>query len=267
MQRIIITSLLVSVFSLLSACGGGNPRTAASPFEAYEKGKTYFEKGEFDKAVIALTSVFDFGRAHEYAADAQWLLAESQYQDKNFILAANEYERFMALYSGDERTVDAEYKRALSYYNLSPPFDLDQTDTEKAITYLRLFLNRNRTHPLATDVGAKIDELQEKQALKEYESGKLYHKREQYQASAIQFERVLDKFPNTKYAAMALVGAMQAWTDYSDVSVDSRKKERLDKAIEIYNRLVQIFPGRPELKEAELIYGGIQKRLETISTI
>lgn len=244
---------------------GGNPRTAASPFEAYEKGKGFFDEGNYGKAIISLTSVFDFGRAHEYAADAQWLLAESHFQDKSYLLAANEYERFMALYSGDERVVNAEYQRAISYYKLSPPFDLDQTDTEKAITYLRLFLNRNREHPLAADVGLKIDELQLKQALKEYESGKLYHKREQYRASAIQYERVLDKFPNTEYAAKALVGAMQAWTDFSEVSIESRKKERLDKAIDVYNRLVQIFPGRPELKDAELIYQDIQRRLAEIT--
>lgn len=259
-------TFLVTVSFLTVGCGGSNPRTAASPFEAFEKGKGYYESGDFDKAVLSLNSVFDFGRAHEYAADAQYLLAEAHFQDENYILAANEYERFMALYSGDERLVQAEYQRALSYYELSPAFDLDQSDTEKAITYLRLFLNRNREHPLAIEVGNKIDELQSKQALKEYEAGKLYHKREQYLASAIQFERVLDKFPNTEYAAKALVGAMQAYVDYSDKSIDTKKKERLDSAVEIYNRLVQLFPGREELKEAESIFVGIESRLAALKS-
>jgi len=172
----------------------------------------------------------------------------------------------MALYSGDERKVNAEYQRALAYYQLSPPFDLDQSDTEKAITYLRLFLNRNKEHPLSTDVGSKIDELQEKLAFKEYQAGKLYHKREQYLASALQYERVLDKFPNTPYAAKSLVGAMEAYVDYSTNSVDEKKLERLDKAVEIYDRLVQLFPGRAELKEAEVIFGQIEKRKEELQS-
>jgi outer membrane protein assembly factor BamD len=249
---------------LLAACGGSRRAASDNPELAYQKGLAYFEKGSYDQAIEQLQRVFEFGRVNEWADDAQYTLARAYYEDHQFLLAANEFDRFVGLYPRDERVEDAAYYRAMSYYKLSPPFSLDQADSERAVEYLRLFLGTYPKSERAKEIGLKIDELQQKLARKLLSKAMLYERAEYYEAAAITFERVLDKYPSTGIVDESILGAMRCWVAYADQSIPSKKRERLQNAVEAYNRLVQLFPDSALLKDAEAIYEGIQDRLETL---
>lgn len=198
--------------------------------------------------------VFDFGRAHEWAADAQFMLAESYFNSGQFLLAANEYDRFAQLYSGDSRVEEAHFKRAMSYYELSPMYELDQNDTRQAITYLRLYASLYPQGRFLEAAGRMIDELQSKLAHKQYAAAEMYERQREYQSAALTYERVLDSYPNTEWAPKAMLGAIRSYILYAELSIESLRAERLDRAIETYESLIQIFPDAPVLKEAELLY-------------
>ena len=250
--------LLVLLVFMVGCSGSGRVRYD-TPQEAYDKGMEFFEKGRYARAAEYLQGVFDFGRTHALAADAQLYLARSYRGNKEFLLAANEYSRFIQIYRSDPRVPDAEYEYAMTFYARSPEYQLDQTDTERAITQFQLFINRYPTSPLVMDAEQKIIELREKLARKQYESARLYERREIYSAAAQSFETVFDKFPDTQWADDALVGAMRAYIAYSKQSVLIRQIERLDEAVANYERLIQIFPDSPLLKEAELLYEQIEE--------
>lgn len=250
--------------TLLAACGGSNRLSSDDPEAAYQKGLAFFERGSYDRAIEQLQRVFEFGRVNEWADDAQYTLAEAYYQDHQFLLAANEFDRFIGLYPRDERVEDAAYYRAMSYYRLSPPFNLDQSDSERAVEYLRLFLGTYPGSEHAKDIGSKIDELQQKLARKLLAKARLYERADYFEAAAITYERVLEKYPSTGVVDTSILGAMRSWVAYADQSITARKRERLQKAVDAYNRLVQLFPESPLLKDAELIYEGIQERLEAL---
>lgn len=249
---------------LLGACGGSRRAASENPEVAYQKGLAYFERGAYDRAIEQLQRVFDFGRVNEWADDAQYTLARAYYEDHQFLLAANEFDRFIGLYPRDERVEDAAYYRAMSYYNLSPPFNLDQSDTQRAVEYLRLFLSTYPNSERAHDIGLKIDELQEKLAHKLLAKAALYERADLYEAAAITYERVLEKYPSTGMVDESILGAMRSWVAFADQSIPAKKRQRLQNAVEAYNRLVQLFPESSLLKDAETIYEGIQQRLETM---
>jgi len=261
-----IALILVSLTSvtLLGACGGSQRASSETPEIAYQKGVAFFEKGSYERAVEQLQRVFEFGRVNEWADDAQYTLARAYYESKQYLLAANEFDRFIGLYPRDERVEEAAYYRAMSYYRQSPPFNLDQADSERAVEYLRLFLSTYPSSERAQDIGQKIDELQEKLAQKLLAKAELYERGEMYEAAAITFQRVLEKYPSTDVVDESLLGAMRSWVAFADASIPSRKRERLENAVIAYNRLVQLFPGSPLLKDAELIFGSIQERMETL---
>ncbi|HUF08078.1 MAG TPA: outer membrane protein assembly factor BamD [Rhodothermales bacterium] len=261
-----IALILVTLTSvtLLGACGGSQRASSETPEIAYRKGVAFFDRGSYDRAVEQLQQVFEFGRVNEWADDAQYTLARAYYEGKQYLLAANEFDRFIGLYPRDERVEEAAYYRAMSYYRQSPPFNLDQTDSERAVEYLRLFLSTYPNSERAQDIGQKIDELQEKLARKLLAKAELYERGEMYEAAAITFQRVLEKYPSTDVVDESLLGAMRSWVAFADASIPSRKRERLENAVTAYNRLVQLFPGSPHLKEAELIFGSIQERMETL---
>ena len=257
-------AVLVAV--LVAGCAGAGQIRYETPEEAYERGMRAYERGRYDQATEYFQAVFDFGRTHEWADDAQLQLARAYVGNREYILAANEFSRFSQLYPSDERRADAEYERAMAYYELSPGYQLDQTDTERAITQFMLFIERFPQSPLVDEAQARVVELREKLARKQYEAAKLYERRELYEAAALEFERVFDQYPGSAWADDALLGAIQAYIAFAEQSVEARQPERLQKAIDNYERLVQIFQDSPLLDEAQALYERATARIEALTS-
>jgi outer membrane protein assembly factor BamD len=258
--------VLISLTAALVAagCSGSGRLRYDSPQEAYQKGVELYERGKYQQAAEYFQAVFDFGRTHEWADDAQLYLARAYRANEQYILAASEYTRFVEIYRADPRVPEAEYERALAYYELSPNYELDQSDTERAIQYFTLFANRYPDHELFDEATARIAELRDKLAHKQFETAKLYERRELYEAAALSYEAVFDKYPDTAWADDALVGAIRAYIGFSDQSVLNRQAERLQFAVDNYERLIQIFPNSPLLKEGEQLYEQAVARLEAL---
>lgn len=249
---IVYAVLLVSV--VVGGCAGSRQLRYATPEEAYQKGMAAYERGRYQRAAEYFQGVFDFGRVSEVALDAQLQLARSYYNNGQYILAASEYTRFIELYRQDPRADQAEYERAMSYYQLSPKYELDQTETERAISYFQLFLDRYPNSTLVPEAEARVAELREKMARKQFATGGLYEQRELYEAAALSYESTFDKYPDTAWADDALVGAIRTYILFAEQSVRERQAERLDKALQNYDRLTQIFPDSPLVPEAEALY-------------
>lgn len=253
-SRRLIPALLLLTAVVLAACSGSGRVRYDSPEQAYERGFEFYEEGRYQRAIQYFQGVFDYGRTTEVAADAQLYLARSYFENGDYVLAANEFTRFISTFRNDPRSEDAEFERALSYYNLSPQYELDQTNTRQAITYLQLFLDRYPDSELKVDAEERIGELREKLAHKEYASAGLYERRQMYEAAAIQYERVFDEYPDTQWADDALVGAMRSYIEFANRSVAARQPERLRLAIDNYERMIQLFRDSPLVKEAESYY-------------
>jgi outer membrane protein assembly factor BamD len=74
-----------------------------------------------------------------------------------------------------------------------------------------------------------------------------------------------DQYPDTPWADDALLGAIRAYIEYSDRSVEGKQDDRLQQAIDYYNRLVQVFPNSPLLKQAETQYERARERLDRLN--
>lgn len=263
-------SLVISRFSIfglvlfVAACSGGEQLRFETPEAAYSRGLALYEEEEYPDAIRAFQSVFEFGRGHEWGDDTQLYLARAHYGNREFYLASSEYTRFIELYQGEARVPEAEFERALCHYSLSPGFALDQTETEQAITFFRLFITRYPAHARAESAANYIEELRNKLGEKRYREGQNYVRLEYFEAAALTFEQVLGKYSDTRWVEPALVEAMRAYIRFSDLSIDARKKERLDKAVGIYTQFIQLFPNSDQLREAEDLYAEAQDKLAAI---
>lgn len=258
----VILALVGLVF--LSACSGSGRLRYDTPQEAYERGMALYEDGKFDRAAEYFRGVFDFGRTNEWAADAQYYLANAYYENDEYILAASEYGRFTEIYRSDPRVEEAQYMRAMAYYEMSPPYPLDQTDTKRALDEFILFVTRYPSSDLVEEANVRVLELRNKLARKQYEAAGLYERRELYEAAAITYENVFDRYPDTPWADDALVGAIRNYIAFSNQSIVQRQPERLQMAIDDYERLIQIFPDSPLLKEAEQLYIEAEAQLRAL---
>lgn len=255
---------LVSLFWV--GCAGSGRVQYESPKEAFDKGKAFYDEGDFTKAIEMLQGAFDFGRTHQWAADAQLYLARSYRGNKEFLLAANEFTRFTQIYRSDPRIPEAEYELAMTYYDRSPKYTLDQTDTERAITQFQLFMTRYASNPLVEEATTRVVELRGKLAQKQFHTAILYEKREYYGAAAVSYEAVFDRYYDTEWADDALYGAIKAYYDYARLSIVEKQSERLRLAESNYDRLIQIFPESPLIKDAEAVYKDIQALMSSLGS-
>lgn len=255
---------LVALAVVLSGCSSPNRVRYNAPQEAFERGMERFEAERYDVAIQYFQGVFDFGRTHEWAADAQLWLARSYRESEQYLLAANEYTRFTQIFRSDPRIPQVEFELAMTYNDRSPAYQLDQTDTERAIRQFRLFITRYPDHELAAEANQKISELREKMGRKAYHAAELYDRRELFEAAAVSYESVFDSYYDTEWADDALLGAMRNYLLYGRLSVQSKKLDRFNRGVANYDKLRQIFPDSPVLKKAEQVYLQLQAEIDAL---
>ena len=191
--------LFIAVF--VAGCAGGGRLRYDTPEEAFQKGMERYNAEKYQRAAQYFQGAFDFGRTHEWADDAQLFLARAYRANKDYILAASEYSRFVEIYRGDPRVPMAEFERAMTYADRSPDFQLDQSDTERGIDVFNLYMQRYPGHDSIAVAERQVRALREKLARKQYNSAQLYERRELYEAAALSFEVVFDKYPDTPWSS------------------------------------------------------------------
>ena len=244
---------LLALAVLASGCGGG-PMTFSSAQAAYEQGAAQAERGRHTQAIESFRAALDFGRTSELADDAQLALARAYAADGQYLLAGSEFTRFIEFYRTDDRIPQAAYERILAYAALSPRYELDQTDTRQALAFIQGYIQQYPDSPNVVAAEALRAELREKLARKQYETARLYVRREFFDAAVIAFQEVLSEYPTSPYADDALLEAIEAQIEYADRSVPGRRQERYQQALDVYDQLVTLFPQSPTLGEAQELY-------------
>jgi outer membrane protein assembly factor BamD len=252
MPRLLVLALSVVAFGLSGCSGSGS--VAGTAQEAYDRGVEAFDAGKHIRAIEHFRTALDFGRTSELADDAQLYLARSYAGSRQYLLAGNEFTRFIEFYRTDPRVEQAAYERIQAYAELSPRYELDQTDTNQAIAYIQAYLRQYPQSPNVEAASALMAEMREKLALKLFEGGRLYERRELFEAAVMTFREVLASYPTSEVADDALVAAVRAQVLFAQNSVPDRQAERYQEALRLYDQLVTLFPSSPLLREAEGLY-------------
>jgi outer membrane protein assembly factor BamD len=263
-KLLVVSSIVVLLF--LTACGGSNRMRYENAEQAFQRGMEDYERGRWDRSAEFFRGALSFGRATPQAVDAQYYLGWAHYNNREFVLAASEFNRFATMYRNDPRAGEAEFYRAMSYYRQSPGYQLDQTDSQRALQDFQLFATRYPDHEYAPRAEEKILELRDKLAQKQFETARLYERRRMHEAAALMFERVFDRYPDSSpWAERALVAAMENYVRFAEESVESRQAERYDLALRNYERLVQLFPGSEYIPQAERLHHQIVTRVPALA--
>jgi outer membrane protein assembly factor BamD len=233
---------------------------------AFDKAKALYDKQKYGDAARAFETVLSLGRGSDQAREAQYLLADSYFKNKEYLISASEYRRYVTFYPRSERREEAEFMEAYSYYKISPRFKLDQTDTERAITLLRVFIGKYPDSQKTNEAALLVDEMRNKLAKKSFTSANMYFNLKLYSSAAMYYQITLDNFPETEYAEQSLVKQIQSHVLFADMSVQERQAERYQKAIESWQRYIQLFPNGKNRSTAESHYNAAKNALNRIGT-
>lgn len=264
MKKLVLFSFL-GLALIAGACSDKNLiRPGDAVNVAFDKAKRIYDKGDYAEAARAFETVISVARGTNYAQDAQYYLAESYYKNSEFLIAASEYQRYMNYYPRDERREEVQYKEALCYYEMSPRYKLDQTETHKALELFQLFILRYPTSDFSTEAGNRVNELRDKLAHKMHDAGLFYLRIREYNAAAVYFGQVVNEYPDTNWADDALAKQMEAYELYADNSVPEKKEERYRLAINSYQKFLQLFPSGEQRADLESRYDEVQEKIKEL---
>lgn len=185
--------------------------------------------------------------------------AYANYYDKNYRLAANQFKNFVISFPQDPRKEEAAYLSALCYYEGSLQYNLDQSNTESAITELQNFLNEYPDSERSKNITQLVDELTYKLEFKAFENAKQYYKMAEYKAAAVTFENVLEDFPATKLRPKIYDIILKSKYELAMNSIYDLKKERLDAAASYAKRVSSELPNSEYSKTADDLYAKLEE--------
>jgi len=262
MRKVLLFS--IAVFALMSCRSQELIRPGDTLEVAFSKAKAQYDEENWSDAARAFETVVSIGRGTDLGQQAQYLLAESYFNDRRYLLAASEYDRYASFYPRSERREDVDFKAALCYYELSPRYRLDQSYTRQALERFRLFNSRYPNSDRVVDSSQYITQLRNKLARKQYEAAEFYKRTDRFSAAIVYYDLVLDSYPESQWAEEALVDNIEAYILYADNSIPASQLGRYESAITSYETYLQLFPSGENRSRAEDLYDRARGEIEDI---
>jgi len=125
-----------------------------------------YEKGKYYKALTLFEQMAPSFRGNPQAEMMFYMFSQSYYKTKQYYLSGYQFESFAAGYPKSDKVEEASFLGAKSYSMLSPVYNLDQTDTEKAIEKLQLFIDTFPNSSYLPEANVVVKVLREKNGKK-----------------------------------------------------------------------------------------------------
>ena len=130
---------------------------------------------------------------------------------------------------------------AESYYQLSPPYQLDQTYTRKAIQEFQAFIDYFPLNSKVEEAERKINEMNNKLAEKLYSNAVIYEKMDYITAAIKYYGNVQQTYHDTEYGPMAL---------YKKIQLEIEKEKFTDAQKDI-NQFLSRYPDHESAREVQ----------------
>ena len=222
----------------------------------------FYTRKKWSKAISLYDRLPNLVAGTEDAPEVVFKSAYANFYDKNYKLAGHQFRNFANTFTRDIRREEAAYMSAVSYYEESPEYNLDQSSTESAINYLQDFLNDYPNSERAEEANKKIEILTNKLEKKHYEYARQYFKMADYRSAVVSFENLLEDYPSTKYRQQSIDYIMKAKFELGMHSIYDLKKDRLENAIAYARQIENDYPNTNSAKDALSMKEKLTKELE-----
>lgn len=235
--------ILLIIAVLASSCGEYEKLLKSSDAELKkEKAREYYEEGRYVRTAELLGQILPRYRATSEAEELNWLMANTHYNMRDYLLAGNDYKVYSETYPYSEHAEEATFMTAYCDYMMSPRPELDQGYTLSAIEAFRYFQNRFPASDKVDDARELIEEMQDKLVEKSYINARLYYDLKEYRAAVVALDNSLKEYPNTKHREELMFLKLESSFLYALNSVSARQQERFQDTLDEYYSFVEEFP-------------------------
>ncbi|MFH0765299.1 MAG: outer membrane protein assembly factor BamD [Calditrichota bacterium] len=227
---------LLTVGGLLAGCAKRLPLEELGDQAAYQSLKQKYDKGKYAQAVEGLEYYTLNYSGSAYLDSAEFLLAQSHFKLKEYLLAADAYDQLARRFTRSPLVPEAMFRVGVCYFKLSPNYALDQEWTLRAADALQAFIDffPDRREQVL-EAQNYIQQCRDKLGHKAYAGGMIYSKMKDWKAALIYFQLVLDKYYDTEWAAKAVYEMGKCY----------RAQGQLDKAEEVWRGFIDSYPEHP----------------------
>lgn len=255
--------LLFSAVLVFTSCSKYQKLLKSSDNELkYTKAIEFYDDGEYYKAQQLFDQILVFFRGTERAEKIAYYNAYCYYKEKDYILAGYYFGNFTSSYPSSQYAEECAFMSAYCSYHDSPAPSLDQTNTQAAIASLQLFINQYPNSQRIDQCNQLIDELREKLEKKAFDIAMLYYKMDDYKAAILALNNLLKEYPDTKEREKVLYSLLDAKYEYAVNSVQEKKKERLESALEAFKVIHSEFPAGAYASESSAIQKNLLKEMK-----
>jgi len=258
---------------LLVSCGEYNKVLKLTDIDKkFEYAKRYFDEGKFSRSSTLLEEVVQMRKGSAMGDEALYLLAQSYYGMKDFLTASEYFSSYFKTYPKGKFAELARFYSAYGLFMESPDPRLDQTNTYKAMGQFQDFLELFPQSERKEEAQNTLFQLQEKLAMKELLTTRLYYNLGNYLiypfpggnylSAEITAQNALRSYPFTKYREDFMYLIFKSKYEMAVQSVDEKKEFRFRDVVDEYYAYVNEFPQGRFIKEITRLYQNINNRLK-----
>lgn len=235
--------------------------------EMYEYAMKYYEEEDYPRAKHLFELI-----APKYVGKPQgerlsFFFADAQFKTKSYYLSSYQFERFIKSYPGSDKREQATFYEAKSYYLMSPKYSLDQSDTDKALSKLQLFINAYPNSEFFDQASEMAIELGIKKERKAFEIGKQFDRLGEFnfpvlKASMKSMDNFISENPGSIYREEAHYIRLKSATQLAMNSTFDKMKERFVTAKEYFDLFQKNYPQSKFEEESLVLFSIIDAGLQ-----
>lgn len=231
LQRALLVFLSLSFF--LGACGEYSKLIKSEDNDLkFKAGKEYYQKSKYDRALPLFEDVLAAWKGQDKSEEVYFYYCYTQYGMGNLAAASFHFKTFTETFFTSKHLVECAFMRAHCEYEMALPTELDQSQTQKAIEELQLFINLHPESELIDSCNYLIDDLRKILTKKEVDKAKLYFNTERYKSAIKAFELVLQDYPSIENKDEIEYYIVRSHQLYADNSIQSKQLERWEQTLE-----------------------------------
>jgi outer membrane protein assembly factor BamD len=256
-------ALLFTIGLVVGACSEYNKVLKGDDYNnKFDLANTLYDGKDYFRSIALYEQIYQRMPKTGQGELAYYRIGRGYFEEEDYEMSGYYFGSFNQRFPYSTKLEEALFLTALcSVYN-SPDHTLDQGETQIAINNLQQFVDVYPKSSLIDSCNRVMDRLRYKLELKDFDAVKLYAKTENYRAAVTTALTFLEEYPLSEFVEMVHLILVKNSYLLGVNSVDDKKCERIEQAMERYRNFVNLFPQSAFKPEADQVNERAQKEWE-----
>jgi outer membrane protein assembly factor BamD len=216
----------------------------------------YYLNKDYNHAQMLYDDLYRVMKGSEHFEDIWYKYAYCAFYLKDYINAENLFKGFVEAFPNSPKADEMDYMRAFCFYKQSPKFQLDQTNTTKAMGFMQAFIAQHPNSDKVKEATEIIEKCRAKLEEKDFENAKLYFNLREtnpayLKAAALTFNLLMNAYPDSQFSDEYKLYVIKSEYLYAIQSLEEKKKARLEQVLTDVNDFNDRFPDSKLKKEVQ----------------